>query len=68
MDKKAEKISAEGFLELFQKEHQNYSFPKMFNGYYTNHNPIAINIDDINTKINNTVEDLFSDKRSCYGI
>jgi hypothetical protein len=47
MDKKAEKISAEGFLELFQKEHQNYSFPKMFNGYYTNHNPIAINIDDI---------------------
>ncbi|EQB90879.1 M48 family metalloprotease [Elizabethkingia anophelis] len=63
MDKKAEKISAESFLELFQKEHQNYSFPKMFNDYYTNHNPIAININDVDTRINTSVEDLFSDKK-----
>ena len=35
----------------------------MFNGYYTNHNPIAININDVDTRINTSVEDLFSDKK-----
>ncbi len=62
MDKKAEKINAEGFLELFRKEHQNYSFPKIFNGYYTNHNPIDINIDNIAENIT-SVEELYSDKK-----
>ncbi|OPB87361.1 M48 family metalloprotease [Elizabethkingia ursingii] len=62
MDKKAEKINAEGFLELFRKEHQNYSFPKIFNGYYTNHNPIDINIDNVAENIT-SVEELYSDKK-----
>ncbi|KUY26461.1 M48 family metalloprotease [Elizabethkingia ursingii] len=62
MDKKAEKINAEGFLELFRKEHQNYSFPKIFNGYYTNHNPIDINIDNI-AENTTSVEELYSDKK-----
>ncbi|MDR2231231.1 MAG: M48 family metalloprotease [Flavobacteriaceae bacterium] len=62
MDKKAEKINAEGFLELFRKEHQNYSFPKIFNGYYTNHNPIDINIDNITGNIT-SIEELYSDKK-----
>jgi len=62
MDKKAEKINAEGFLELFRKEHQNYSFPKIFNGYYTNHNPIDINIDNITENIT-SIEELYSDKK-----
>ena len=62
MDKKAEKINAEGFLELFRKEHQNYSFPKIFNGYYTNHNPIDININDTAENIT-SVEELYSDKK-----
>ncbi len=62
MDKKAEKINAEGFLELFRKEHQNYSFPKIFNGYYTNHNPIDINIENVAENIT-SVEELYSDKK-----
>lgn len=62
MDKKAEKISAEGFLELFQKEHQNYSFPKIFNGYYTNHNPVDINIDNI-AENTTSIEELYNDKK-----
>ncbi|MCL1667043.1 M48 family metalloprotease [Elizabethkingia ursingii] len=62
MDKKAEKINAEGFLELFRKEHQNYSFPKIFNGYYTNHNPIDIDINDTAENIP-SVEKLYSDKK-----
>ncbi|PUB34799.1 Zn-dependent protease with chaperone function [Elizabethkingia sp. YR214] len=61
MDKKAKKINAEGFLELFRKEHQNYSFPKIFNGYYTNHNPIDVNINDTVENIT-SVEELYSDK------
>lgn len=61
MDKKLRKSMLKAFRTLSQRAPE-LQLPKIFNGYYTNHNPIDINIDD--TAENNTpVEELYSDKK-----
>ncbi len=58
-------ISLSVFIEKYKQEYQNNIFPKIYNGYYDNKNPIRFDVDSINSTLQQTVkiETLFSDDK-----
>ena len=63
MEKKSEKIDSGRFLELYEKDHQNYSFPKIFNGYYANYNPVNVDLANTDTDGEIVLHTIFDDEK-----
>ncbi len=57
-------ISLDVFEEQYQKQYQNNTYPKIYNGYYDNKNPIYFDINALNSYRQTTeIQDLFSDDK-----
>lgn len=54
-------LSEEEFIAEFQKTYLDNSFPKLYNGYYDNKNPLVFELDSIQEfKVDESFETLFS--------
>ncbi|MFM2388003.1 MAG: hypothetical protein RL660_2760 [Bacteroidota bacterium] len=57
-------LSQDKFREKYIEEIAASSFPKVFNGYYDNKNPVEINAEDLKaSSTSNTIEQLYSDEK-----
>lgn len=55
-------LSADQFSEAYGKDLEKNSFPKIFNGYYDNKNPVSFPLEEISSGFEE-MSDLFSDEK-----